>query len=80
MNWVVFFSGVLAGELEDDLCAARVFGEEVGYIVDIAVKNDPAAVFGRVLFDCESSALVGCERKASIWSLEALLLTCLLLQ
>jgi hypothetical protein len=28
---------VLAGELEDDLCTARVFGYEFGYIVDIAV-------------------------------------------
>lgn len=37
MNWVVFFGGVLAGELEDNLCPARVFGQEVGDIVDVPI-------------------------------------------
>lgn len=49
VDGIVFFGGVLAGELEDDLGSARVFGEEVGNIVDISVENDPAAVCGSVL-------------------------------
>lgn len=48
MNRIVFFRGVLARELEDDLGAARMLWQEARYIVDIAVQDDPAA-FSRVV-------------------------------
>ncbi len=54
MDGVVFFGGVHAGELEDDVGAARVGGEEGGDIPDGAIEDDPAGVFGFVLLylDC----------------------------
>lgn len=44
VNWVVFLGGILASELEDDFGTTGMFREEVRYIVDISVENDPAAV------------------------------------
>lgn len=52
MNWIVVFSCILAGELEDNFGAARMRGKEVSDIVDIAVQNNPTAVWGIVLRDC----------------------------
>jgi hypothetical protein len=52
MDWIVFFGCILAGQLKDDFRTAGVFGDEFCYVVDIAVENDPTAVFGSVLRDC----------------------------
>lgn len=51
VDGVVFFRCIGARKLEDDLGAARVLGEKVGYIVDGAVEDDPAAVGCVVLGD-----------------------------
>jgi hypothetical protein len=52
VDWIVFLGCVLAGQLEDNLRAARVLGYEFGYIVDVAVEDYPTAVFAPVLRDC----------------------------
>jgi hypothetical protein len=44
VDGLVDLGGVLAGILEDDLGAARMFGQEVGDIVGTAMDNDPARV------------------------------------
>jgi hypothetical protein len=51
VDGVVFFGCVGAGELENDFGAARVLREEARYIVDIAVKDYPAAFCRLVLRD-----------------------------
>ena len=66
MDGVVVFCGVLAGEGEDDFGAAWVFGEEVGYVVDFAVEDYPAAVLCAVLCDCGGRLARG-RAQASTW-------------
>ena len=51
MNGVKLLGGVAAGEAQDGGGAGRVLVEEVGYIVDDAVQDDPAALAGVVLGD-----------------------------
>lgn len=52
MDWVVLFCCIGAGELEDDFAAARMFGDEACYIVDVAVQDYPATLCRVVLCDC----------------------------
>lgn len=63
MDRVIFFGGVLASELEDDLGTAGMVREEASYIVDITIENDPAAVRGSVLLNCEYRELAGSVSK-----------------
>lgn len=53
MDGVVVLGSILASQGEDDFRAAGVFGQEVGYVVDFAVEDDPAAVFCVMVRDLE---------------------------
>jgi hypothetical protein len=57
VDGVVVVGGILAGEGEDDLGATWVLGEEVRDVVDVAVEDDPAAVWGVVLGDLRVSVV-----------------------
>jgi hypothetical protein len=48
---VVVLGGIFACELQDYLRAARMVGEEVGDIPNVAVEDDPTRVFGGVFLD-----------------------------
>lgn len=63
MDWVVVFSGIAAGEFEDDFRAAGMGREEVCDIVDIAIKYDPAALWRAMLRNC-TSLVFNCSRSA----------------
>lgn len=52
MNRVVLFCCIAAGKLENDFAAARVFGDEARYIIDVAVENYPAALCCVMLCHC----------------------------
>lgn len=49
MDWVIFFSGVLASVFENDTCSSGMVGKELGKVVCLTVNNNPARVFGVVL-------------------------------
>ena len=57
MHRVVRGRGVLAGELEDEVGAAGMVGQEVGDVVDVVVEDDPATLGVVVLLDCEMVSL-----------------------
>jgi hypothetical protein len=54
VDGIVFFCGVLTGELEDYFCAARVVGDEARYVVDVPIEDYPATLCRVVFLDCES--------------------------
>jgi hypothetical protein len=56
MNGVVLLGCIFTSKLEDDPGAAGVRGDEVGDVVDIAIQNNPATLWGIMLCDCCVSA------------------------
>lgn len=51
MDGIVFFRGVGAGQLEDDLAASWMLRQEGCHIVHIAVQSHPTALFRAMLLD-----------------------------
>lgn len=58
---VVLVCGILAGKLEDDLLSTRVRWQELGHIVDLAIEDDPAALWGVVLGHWREGGVVSVE-------------------
>ena len=52
MDGVELSSSITPGQLQDDTGATGVLGEELGYIVDLTVEDDPAAFLGGVFCNC----------------------------
>jgi hypothetical protein len=58
MDGVELSRGITPGQLQDDTGATGMLGEELGYIVDFAMENDPAAFLGGVFCNCVAVSVV----------------------
>jgi len=57
-NVVEILRGVLTGVVKEHLIAAWMLFEELGHVIDLVVKDDPAVVRGLVLGNVGASELL----------------------